>query len=784
MTAEENAARAAHARLAAQIEEYRFQYYILDQSNIADGEFDALMRELEAIEEEHPELRTPDSPTQKVGGTISNDFASVDHLERMLSLGNAFSLEDLAAWNDRAVKEVGQIPAYLCELKVDGLAIALVYENGRLVRGVTRGDGRTGEDVTPNVRTIAGVPEHLVGTAGHPVPELVEVRGEVYFPTALFAEFNAKSLETEGRSYANPRNAAAGSLRQKDPKITAQRPLRMVVHGIGARRGFEVESQSHAYEMLGAWGLPTAAHAKVVPTLAEVGEFIEYYGVHRHDVEHEIDGVVVKIDALILQRQLGATSKDPRWAIAYKYPPEEVTTKLLDIRVQVGRTGRVTPYAVMEPVLVAGSTVAFATLHNQQEVVRKGVLIGDTVVLRKAGDVIPEVVAPVIELRDGTERAFVMPERCPDCDTPIAAQKEGDIDLRCPNAQFCPGQLRERIAFVAGRSALDIEALGYEGAVALTQPDAGQAPVRTEADLFELTLEQLAEPQMYQSARGKEAEAGGRELVPYFYTKGTDKKPSAPTKTTELLIEQLELAKTRDLWRFLVALSIRHVGPSAARAIARSLRSFDEIANATVEQLTEVDGVGPTIAASIVEWFNVDWHEEIVRRWQQAGVRPTVPVVDDSPKPLVGLTLVITGSLDGFTREGAKEAAEAAGAKVSGSVSKKTSYVVVGENAGSKHDKAIELGVRVLDLDAFRALLAGELPVEEAVAAEEEVATTGAGEPDPAAQGTEESAKKPAKKARAKAGAKTAAKSVEQPDGQSVEQSTELSAAQPTAPEA
>ena len=709
MTAEENAARAAHAELAAQIEEYRFQYYILNQSNIADGEFDALMHELEAIEEAHPELRTPDSPTQKVGGAISNDFASVDHLERMLSLGNAFSLEDLSAWNDRAVKEVGQIPAYLCELKVDGLAIALVYENGKLIRGVTRGDGRTGEDVTHNVRTIQGVPEQLSGDAGQPVPELVEVRGEVYFPTDLFAEFNAKSVETEGRSYANPRNAAAGSLRQKNPKITAQRPLRMVVHGIGARKGFEVESQSHSYELLKAWGLPTSAMAKVVPTLAEVGEFIEYYGKHRHDVEHEIDGVVVKIDDLTLQRQLGATSKDPRWAIAYKYPPEEVTTKLLDIKVQVGRTGRVTPYAVMEPVLVAGSTVAFATLHNQQEVKRKGVLIGDTVVLRKAGDVIPEVVGPVTDLRDGTEREFVMPELCPDCGTPIAAQKEGDIDLRCPNSQFCRGQLRERVAFVAGRSALDIEALGYESAVALTQPDAGTAPVRTEADLFDLTLEQLAEPQMYQGVRSKEAGEGERELVPYFYTKGTDKKPSTPTKTTESLIEQLELAKTRDLWRFLVALSIRHVGPSAARAIARSLRSFDEIAGATVEQLTEVDGVGPTIAAAIVEWFTVDWHREIVDRWQAAGVRPTVPVLDDSPKPLVGLTLVITGSLEGFTREGAKEAAEAAGAKVSGSVSKKTSYVVVGENAGSKHDKAIELGVPVLDLAGFHSLLAGEL---------------------------------------------------------------------------
>jgi DNA ligase (NAD+) len=699
-----SAARTRHADLAEQIEEHRFRYHVADAPTISDGEYDALMRELDALENEYPELRTPDSPTQKVGGTVSTEFTSVPHIERMLSLANAFDFAELEAWHERVLREVGLSPAYLCELKVDGLAIALVYEHGRLVRGVTRGDGRIGEDVTPNVRTIKGIPHRLTGSEEHPVPELVEVRGEVYFPAAQFDEFNAAMQESEGRTFANPRNAAAGSLRQKDPKITAQRPLRMVVHGIGARRGLTIDSQSHAYERLRAWGLPTSDRVKVVDSLDGVKEYIEYYGKHRHDVEHEIDGVVVKVDDLALQGRLGATSKDPRWAIAFKYPPEEVTTKLLDIKVQVGRTGRVTPYAVMEPVKVAGSTVGFATLHNQEVVERKGVLIGDTVILRKAGDVIPEIVGPVTDLRDGTEQPFEMPKNCPDCGTPIAAQKEGEIDLRCPNARHCPGQIRERVAYLAGRSALDIEALGYEAAVALTQPDDGEPPLRDEGDLFELTVEKLAAPRMSQQARGKDAKEGDRELVPYFYTKPTAKKPSVPTKTTEQLIEQLEQAKTRELWRYLVALSIRHVGPSAAREIARELRSLERVSTATVEELAAIEGVGPTIAQSIVEWFAVDWHKEIVERWLAAGVSPSVPA-DTGPKPLAGLTMVITGTLAGFTRDGAKEAAQAAGAKVSGSVSKKTSYVVVGENPGSKHDKAVELGVPVLDEAGFRRLL-------------------------------------------------------------------------------
>ena len=699
-----------HAELVEEVVEARFRYYVLDQPTMADGEFDELMRELVALEDAHPELRTPDSPTQVVGGAISTGFASVNHIERMLSLANAFNAEDMAAWHERVRKEVGAGPAYLCELKVDGLAIALVYENGRLVRGVTRGDGRTGEDVTANVRTIKGIPSQLTGSAEHPVPELVEVRGEIYFPSAEFEEFNAWSIEHEGRAYANPRNTAAGSLRQKDPRITAQRPLRMVVHGIGARRGFDVTSQSHAYELLRAWGLPTSDRVKVAATPQEVLTFIDHYGKHRHDVEHDIDGIVVKVDDLALQDRLGATSKDPRWAIAYKYPPQEVTTRLLDIKVQVGRTGRVTPYAVMEPVTVAGSTVAQATLHNQDVVKRKGVRIGDTIVLRKAGDVIPEIVGPVTELRDGTEREFVMPAVCPSCGTPIAPQKEGEVDLRCPNARSCPGQLTEQVAYLAGRSVLDIEALGYEAAVALTAPDAGEAPIKSVSDLFELTLEKLAQPQMYQKARGRDATEGARELVPYFYTKGTVARPSAPTKTTVQLLEQIEVAKTKELWRLLAALSIRHVGRSASRELARVFGSFEAIMAASPEELAAVDGVGTTIATALTEWFAVDWHREIVERWLAAGISPSVPAqAEPGAQPLTGLTVVITGTLAGFTRDSAKEAAMAAGAKVSGSVSKKTSYVVVGDNPGSKAEKADQLGIPMLDEAGFRALLAAEV---------------------------------------------------------------------------
>ena len=696
-----------HAALAEEIEEARYRYYVLDAPTISDAEFDVKLRQLEAIEDENPELRTPDSPTQKVAGSYETEFTSVPHLERMLSLDNAFTQDELKIWADRIEKELGALPDLLCELKVDGLAINLLYEKGKLIRALTRGDGRTGEDITANAKTIKTIPHTLTGTAEFPVPDLVEVRGEVFFATQAFDEWNEKILAETGRSYANARNAAAGSLRQKDPKVTARRPLSMVVHGIGKREaGSTLTSQSQMYAALKAWGLPTSDRVKVVKTLKDVQKYIDYYGKHRHDVEHEIDGVVVKVDDFRIQGRLGSTSRAPRWAIAFKYPPEEVTTKLLDIKVQVGRTGRVTPYAVMEPVVVAGSTVEFATLHNQDIVVKKGLLIGDTVVLRKAGDVIPEIVGAVQDLRDGSEREFVMPQECPDCGTKLAPQKEGDIDLRCPNSQFCLGQLRERIDFMGSRNALDIEALGYESAVALTQPAAGTAPVHDEGDLLNLKIEDLAGLMVRQAKRGADTKPGETELVPYFYTKGTPKKPSVPTKNTEALMQQLELVKTdRPLWRFLVSLSIRHVGPTAARVLAREFPSFEALAEATEEELKAAEGIGPTIATAIVEWFAVDWHREIIRKWQAAGVVPVVESVPEGPRPLEGLSVVVTGTLAGFTRDGAAEELTRRGAKVSGSVSKKTSFVVVGDNPGTKYDKALTLGVKVLDEAGFRVLL-------------------------------------------------------------------------------
>jgi DNA ligase (NAD+) len=664
--------------LAEQIRGHRFAYYVRDSPTISDGEFDVLLRSLEAIEDEYPGLRTPDSPTQQVGGTWSTDFEPVDHLERMLSLDNVFSLDELRAWVERVEKTVGTGVHYLCELKIDGLAINLLYEQGKLVRGVTRGDGRTGEDVTLNVRTIQGIPHTLASGSGVPFPEQVEIRGEVFFPIEGFATLNAGLVEQGKPPFANPRNAAAGSLRMKDPRVTASRPLRMLVHGIGARKGFDIDSQSHAYELLKAWGLPTSPSYQVVDSVEGVVEFVNWTGEHRHDQLHEIDGVVVKVDDISLQRRLGTTSRAPRWATAFKYPPEEVNTKLLDIRVNVGRTGRVTPFGVMEPVLVSGSTVGMATLHNAQEVRRKGVLIGDTVVLRKAGDVIPEIVGPVVEVRDGTEREFVMPTHCPECGTELRHEKEADIDIRCPNSRSCPAQLRERLSHVAGRGAFDIEALGWEGAIALLQAGI----VRDEGDLFHLTEQTLIGVPLYTRKDG-ELSANGHKLI-----------------------ENLEKAKQQPLWRVLVALSIRHVGPTAARALAQSLGSMDRIRHAGQEELAAVDGVGPVIAVAVREWFDVDWHADVVRRWTEAGVRMADEVDASTPRTLEGLSIVVTGSLEGFSRDEAKEAILVRGGKASGSVSRKTSFVVVGESPGTKHEKAVQLGVPVLDEDGFRTLLA------------------------------------------------------------------------------
>ncbi|GAA1861579.1 hypothetical protein GCM10009836_47210 [Pseudonocardia ailaonensis] len=789
-------ARERHAALATEVADHQFRYYVLDAPVVSDGQFDALWRELNALEDEFPELRTPDSPTQKVGGQFSTDFTAHDHLERMLSLDNAFSEEDLRAWADRVVRDVGS-PHYLCELKIDGLAVNLLYENGALTRALTRGDGRTGEDITLNMRTLEEVPEKLTGTKDFPVPELVEVRGEVYFRLEDFARLNASLVEAGKPPFANPRNTAAGSLRQKDPRVTASRNLRLICHGLGKRAGFTPVTQSHAYEALQAWGLPVSTRTTVFTAIDDVVAHVAYWGEHRHDIEHEIDGVVVKVDEVALQRRLGTTSRAPRWAIAYKYPPEEAFTTLKDIQVNVGRTGRVTPFAVMEPVLVAGSTVSMATLHNADEVRRKGVLIGDRVVIRKAGDVIPEVLGPVTDVRTGAEREFVMPTHCPECGTELVRQKAGDVDQRCPNARSCPAQLRERLFHVAGRGAFDIEGLGYEAAVALLT----SGVVQDEGDVFSLTEEDLLRTELFRTKAGVLTANGGK------------------------LLANLDSAKDRPLWRVLVGLSIRHVGPTAAQALGREFRSMEAIeaaaetarveteragveitgdgsadeepgsgASATVEAaaaegdvdaaeaaateagatetgaggaaaaggvaddaddataeadddadddagddaddaaeaavaqaekaaraaarekakavaaalapIAGVEGVGPTIAAAVRDWFTVDWHREVVDKWRAAGVRMVDEADESVPRTLEGLSVVITGSMENWSRDEAKEAILARGGRAAGSVSKKTAFLVSGEAPGSKYDKAIELGVPVLDEEGFRVLLA------------------------------------------------------------------------------
>lgn len=753
-------ARERHAALATEVADHQFRYYVLDAPVVSDGQFDELWRALIALEEEFPELRTPDSPTQKVGGRFSTEFTAYDHLERMLSLDNAFSEEDLRSWAERTVREVGSDLHYLCELKIDGLAVNLLYENGVLTRALTRGDGRTGEDITLNMRTLEEVPEKLTGTEEFPVPELVEVRGEVYFRLEDFQRLNAALVEAGKPPFANPRNTAAGSLRQKDPRVTASRNLRLICHGLGKRKGFTPVTQSHSYEALRAWGLPVSTRTTVFTSIDEVVAHVAYWGEHRHDIEHEIDGVVVKVDEVALQRRLGATSRAPRWAIAYKYPPEEAFTRLLDIQVNVGRTGRVTPFAVMEPVLVAGSTVSMATLHNEDEVRRKGVLIGDRVVIRKAGDVIPEVLGPVTDVRTGEERAFVMPTHCPECGTELVRQKAGDVDQRCPNARSCPAQLRERLFHVAGRGSFDIEGLGYEAATALLK----SGVVSDEGDVFALTEEDLLQVDLFRTKAGA-LSANGRKLL-----------------------QNLEAAKDRPLWRVLVGLSIRHVGPTAAQALAREFHSMDAIeeAAATAREETEkagveitstgsaaedpegeaapdaeatpegtpeaapgteaadasaedadpealaaeaeraqraatraqakavaaalapiagVEGVGPTIAAAIRDWFTVDWHREVVAKWRAAGVQMVDEVDESVARTLEGLSIVITGSMENFSRDEAKEAIMARGGRAAGSVSKKTAFLVAGDAPGSKYDKAVELGVPVLDEEGFRVLL-------------------------------------------------------------------------------
>ena len=685
------AARHEWTHLAERATAAQFAYHVKDSPTISDGDYDALVRRLTELEEDFPELRTPQSPTQQVGGAVfSTDFTAVDHLERMLSLDNCFSPGELAAWAARVARDAGSAAFhYLCELKIDGLAVNLLYEKGRLVRALTRGDGRTGEDVTNNVKTIEGIPHQLAGS-NHPAR--VEVRGEVYFPVEAFGDLNASLLEAGKAPYANPRNTAAGSLRQKDPRVTASRGLRMLVHGIGLREGFELTRQSQGYDLFREWGLPISTHYRVLDSIEGVQEFIDQYGEERHSVEHELDGIVIKVDEISLQRQLGSTSRAPRWAIAFKYPPEEVNTKLLDILVNVGRTGRVTPFGVMEPVVVAGSTVERATLHNGDEVRRKGVLIGDTVVLRKAGDVIPEILGPVVDLRDGTEREFVMPTQCPSCGTLLAPEKEGDKDIRCPNSRTCPSQLRERLAGLAGRGAFDIEALGWEGSVALLE----SGVLEDESGLFGLGEKQIARVPLFTRAAKKtdppEAVVDGKAL----------------SANGQRLVDNLQRAREQPLWRVLVALSIRHVGPTAARALAQHFGSMTAIREATGEELAGAEGVGGVIAEAVRDWFDApgnEWHIRIVDQWAADGVRMQDERDESVEQTLAGLTIVVTGSLETFSRDSAKEAILSRGGKASGSVSKKTDYVVVGENAGTKEDKARELGRPILDEAGFQRLI-------------------------------------------------------------------------------
>ena len=738
VSSELEAARDEAQALTSRILELRDAYYQRDEVLVSDQEYDALMRRLEDLEHLFPELQGQDSPTQTVGGRAQSLFDPVEHLERMLSLDNVFSIEEFEGWAAKVERDASRHIDWLCELKIDGLALNLRYEYGRLVSAATRGDGVTGEDVTENVAYITSIPRRLAGT-GH--PPVVEVRGEVFFPVEAFRELNAAQAEAGERVFANPRNAASGSLRQKAEKKTPAgmalmrnrlSRLRMLVHGIGAWGNPPVDSQSKVYELLTEWGLPTSTHYRVVGSVSEAADFIRYYGEHRDSVEHEIDGVVVKVDELALHDELGATSRAPRWAIAYKYPPEQVNTKLLDIVVSVGRTGRATPFAVMEKVRVAGSEVRQATLHNQEVVKAKGVLIGDTVVLRKAGDVIPEVLGPVVELRDGSEREFVMPEFCPECGTRLAPAKEGDIDLRCPNARSCPAQVRGRVEHIGSRGALDIEALGEVAAAALTQPDVPETPpLVTEARLFDLGLDDLLPIEVVvrdaETGLAKLEEDGtARRRAPFRRNPTAAEKKAGltgpqPSASAVTLLDELEKAKTKPLWRLLVSLNIRHVGPVAARALATYFGSLDAIRSADRDELAAVDGVGGIIADALIDWFTVDWHQEIVNAWERAGVQFSIP---GHPGPgaaaqaggvLSGLTVVATGSLEGYTREGAQEAIIAAGGKAASSVSKKTDFVAAGPGAGSKLQKAEELGLRIIDAAQFKILVEqGPAALEEA----------------------------------------------------------------------
>lgn len=669
----DSALRAAWEDLAAKVRYHRQRYYNATPE-ITDAEFDALYRKLQHLEEEHPELRVPSSPTLEVGAPVEegSGFPDLEHLEPMYSLDNVFSKDELEQWLIRTPSD-----SYSVELKIDGVSIDLVYRDGELVSAATRGDGRVGEEITANARMIAGIPDTLKKNETFPIPSVLEVRGEVYIAIEDFPLVNEQRQKENKKPFANPRNAAAGSMRQKDPQAVKKRRLTLVCHGVGVAEGITFESQSQAYEALVAFGLPVSEYTQVLHTHEEIHAMVEKWADHRHDAVFEMDGMVVKVDNREQQRALGATSRAPRWAIAYKYPPEEAVTKLLDIRVGVGRTGRVTPFAVMEPVTVAGSTVEMATLHNQSEVKRKGVLIGDDVVIRKAGEVIPEVLGPLADRRDGSERPFVFPTLCPMCGTRLAPAKEEDADWRCPNTQSCPGQLAGRLEYIAGRGVFDIEALGEKAAWDLVRTGI----LTDEAELFNLREEDLLNSRVYTNSKGAVNAAGKK------------------------LIEGLKSQRDTELWRVLTGLSIRHVGPTAARALAQKFGSMEAIRSASEEELAATDGVGQIIADSITQWFGVEWHRHIVDSWAVSGVTMEEEQGEEQPQTLAGLTVVVTGSLENFTRDGAKEAIVSRGGKAAGSVSKKTDYVVVGANAGSKATKAEELGRPILNEQQFEELL-------------------------------------------------------------------------------
>ena len=745
------------AELTDEINKHRAAYYGKDSVLISDAEYDALMRELELLEAEHPDLITGDSPTQTVGGEASTTFAPVQHLDRMWSLDNVFSPGEMAAW----VAKTGNGP-FLCELKIDGLAINLRYENGKLVSAATRGDGVVGEDVTANVLTIKSIPRELAGK-GH--PPVVEIRGEIFYAVADFAKLN-EGLIAEGKApFANPRNSASGSLRQKDPKVTASRPLRMLVHGIGAWQDAPLKNQSELYALLKSWGLPTSERYRVVATAAEVQAYIDEFEAHRHDLEHEIDGVVVKVDELQEQRELGYTSRAPRWAIAYKYAPEQVHTKLLDIRVSVGRTGRATPYAVVEPVKVAGSVVEFATLHNQDVVKAKGVLIGDTIVLRKAGDVIPEILGPVIELRDGTERAFVMPKNCPDCGAPLRQESEGDIDLRCSNSSKCPSQVAAHLEYLAGRSSLNLDQLGrdmswaqieefaksnsidlpfelasYENfkivhgepstdetkksrpkdfeakrtnfmksgylgeeaskrlAAVLLQRDAGIV-----AELFSIKAQDLFESTAPGVLRKAPLAMKGIDQISYFAGEYN------PTISTAGIVFKLALARKSDFWRFLTALNIRLIGPENAKPLADHFKGIREVFVAPIDEVAAIPGVGQAAAQSLADWWARPNSANIVDSWIQSGVDPTSESIEiDFNGPLAGMNVLVTGTLKSFDREQVKKVIVQAGGKAASGPSGALTFAVIGEKAGaSKISKLQDLGIEMIDEEEFLNRLRG-----------------------------------------------------------------------------